>query len=111
VTSQYDPEDHDPAGARARTRLAWTRTALAFAALGAVVLKTSVATGITILALAPVSWHIGRLSGSAATGKPRARQLLLIAVAVTAFALAVLILVLLGHGRSAGFHPPLRRLG
>ena len=35
----------DPGRARARTRLAWTRTALAFAAIGGVILKRDLAAG------------------------------------------------------------------
>jgi uncharacterized membrane protein YidH (DUF202 family) len=58
-----DPdEDPDPGLARARTSLAWTRTALSFAALGVVVLRKEVIPGLTILATAPAIWQLGRLS-------------------------------------------------
>lgn len=114
MTSSNDPEDVDPVSSRERTKLAWTRTAIAFAALGVAVLKTNVAAGLTVLALTPLVWHIGRLShgaggagGTGAGGKSRPRQLLLISVAVAAVAVTVLVLVILGHGRSSGFHPPL----
>jgi uncharacterized membrane protein YidH (DUF202 family) len=56
-----DP-DPDPGLARARTSLAWTRTALAFAALGAVMLKKEVVPGLIILATAPAIWQLGRLA-------------------------------------------------
>ncbi len=95
--------------ARERTRLAWIRTALAFAALGGAVLKTNVAAGLTVLAMAPLIWLTGRLSRNSAAGKSRPGQLALITLAVTAVALVVLAIVLLGHGKSLGFHPPLRR--
>lgn len=101
-----DPEDVDPALARERTRLAWTRTAIAFAAVGAAVLKTSLAAGITVLALTPLIWQVGRLSHGKGAGTARPGHLLVIAVAVSAVAFVVLLLVLLGHGSSAGFHPP-----
>jgi uncharacterized membrane protein YidH (DUF202 family) len=107
MTEPDDPEDVDPGTARERTTLAWTRTAIAFAAVGGAVLKTNVAAGLTVLALAPVVWQVGRLSGHA-PGHARPRQLLLTALAVTAVALVVLAVVLLSHGRSPGFHPPSR---
>ena len=57
-----DHEDGDPGLARARTSLAWTRTALSFAAVGGVVLKKDVIVGLVILAAVPVIWQIGRLA-------------------------------------------------
>ena len=104
-----DPEDVDPAQVRERTRLAWTRTAIAFAALGAAVLKTSVVAGVTVLALAPLIWQMGHLSHGKSAGTARPWPLLVIAALVATVALAALLLVLLGHGGSAGFHPPDRR--
>ena len=56
-----DYEDADPGLARMRTSLAWTRTALSFAAVGGVALKKDVIAGLLILAAAPVIWRVGRL--------------------------------------------------
>jgi uncharacterized membrane protein YidH (DUF202 family) len=40
MTPADDIEDADPGLARARTALSWTRTAISFAAVGAVILKS-----------------------------------------------------------------------
>lgn len=96
-----EPEERDPGLARARTSLAWTRTALAFAALGGTVLKVNVVSGLIILAIAPLVWHLGRASGSRlrgtdlpAVGVTRIRLITVSIVGVSAIALVV---ALLGH--------------
>jgi uncharacterized membrane protein YidH (DUF202 family) len=61
TTGQDDHEDADPGLARARTSLAWTRTALSFGAVGVVVLKKDVIAGLIIIAAAPVIWQLGHL--------------------------------------------------
>jgi len=86
TTSQDDQEDADPGLAQARTSLAWTRTALSFAAVGGVTLKKDVVAGLLILAAAPVIWRIGRL----AYHHPARLRLVTVAiVAVSAVALGV----------------------
>lgn len=52
----------DPGLARERTALAWTRTALSFAAVGGVVLKREIIAGLILLALAPAIYLLGRLA-------------------------------------------------
>lgn len=89
----------DPGLARARTSLAWTRTALSFAVLGGVILKRELAAGFVVLALSCLVWLVGRLA--VAPGQPgqvRARPgpLLVISIAVTGVAIAALMLALLG---------------
>lgn len=56
-----DPEDRDPGVARERTALAWTRTAISFAAVGGVVLKKDLIPGLILLVVALVIWQLGRL--------------------------------------------------
>ncbi len=91
-----DPEDLDPGLARARTQLAWTRTAISFAAVGAFIIKTSLAAGLTVLAMSPLIWGVGSLSTDTAAAGARPRRLLLITVTVTAVSLVTLVVAL--HG-------------
>ena len=62
TTSPPGRDDADPGLARARTSLAWTRTALSFAAVGAVALKKDVIAGLLIIATVPVIWRLGRIA-------------------------------------------------
>lgn len=95
-----DPEERDVGLARERTSLAWTRTAIAFGAVGGAVLKANVITGLIILALAPVVWHLGRVSRGSASraGLPfvTPTRLFLITVAIVAVALICLAVAIFG---------------
>ncbi len=103
-----DPEERDSGLARERTSLSWTRTAIAFAALGGTVLKVNLATGLVILAIAPVIWQLGRVSrgaaaAAAAAGRPpamagvSATRLFLITVSIVGVALLCLVIAILGR--------------
>jgi uncharacterized membrane protein YidH (DUF202 family) len=81
-----DIEDADPGLARVRTSLAWTRTALSFAAVGGVTLRKDVIAGLLIMATAPVIWRLGRL---AYHHPARLRLVTAAIVAVSLVALAV----------------------
>ena len=90
TTSQHDDEDADPGLARVRTSLAWTRTALSFAAVGGVMLKKDIIPGLLILATAPVIWRLGPL----AYHHPARLKLVTAAIVVVA---AVALVVALTH--------------
>ena len=78
----------DPGLARDRTSLAWTRTAISFAAVGGVVLKKEVIPGLILLALTPVIWRLGRLAYR------RQDKLKLVTATVVAVALVALVVAL-----------------
>jgi uncharacterized membrane protein YidH (DUF202 family) len=68
-----------------RTTLAWTRTAISFAAVGGVVLKREVIPGLILLAVVPVIYAVGRL----AYGRPG--KLKLVTATIVAVALVALV--------------------
>jgi uncharacterized membrane protein YidH (DUF202 family) len=98
-----DPEERAAGLARERTSLSWTRTAIAFAALGGTVLRVNVATGLIILVIAPVIWQLGRVSRGGTAGQPpamaevSATRLFLITVSIVGVALLCLVIAILGR--------------
>jgi len=98
-----DIEDVDPALARERTDLSWTRTAISFAAVGVTILKLRPVVGAPIMIFSAVIWAIGRLARPRRDPHQAARRMLLVTVAVTALALAAAALTLFGHA-SGGLH-------
>ena len=88
----------DPGLARERTELAWTRTAIGFAALGAALLRYRPVVGLPVLVLSAVVWRLGRLPGTAGAGEVRGRRLLLITVTTVGVSLVALVLSFLGPG-------------
>jgi uncharacterized membrane protein YidH (DUF202 family) len=90
TAGQDDHEDADPGLARERTSLAWTRTALSFAAVGGVLLKRDVAAGLAVMATVPVIWEVGRLANlHPDPGRLRLVTVTIVAVALVALAVAV----------------------
>ena len=81
-------EESDPGLARARTSLAWTRTALSFAAVGGVVLKEDLIPALLIMAAAPVIWQLGRLDHHL-PGRLRLVTATIVVVSLVALAVAV----------------------
>ena len=88
MTSPPEREDADPGLARVRTSLAWTRTALSFAAVGGVALRKDVIAGLLIIASAPVIWRLGRLAHH------RPGRIMLITAAIVAVAIVALVVAL-----------------
>ena len=88
MVSRPDDEDGDPGLARARTSMAWTRTALSFAAVGGVVLKKDLIPGLLILAAVPVIWQVGRLAHHL-PGRLGLVTVTIVAVALVALAVSV----------------------
>jgi uncharacterized membrane protein YidH (DUF202 family) len=89
-------EDRDPGLARERTALAWTRTAMAVAAVGGAILKRNVPIGMAVLAMSPLIWASARLRGKAPVARPG--RLLLITVAIVVVAIAALVAAFLAPG-------------
>jgi len=86
-----------------RTMLAWTRTIVAFVAIGAAVAKLRPLAGIPIVIVGAALWPVARprTSGdAAASARARVRA---VTAAITAVAVLSLLIALAGRG-SAGFH-------
>jgi hypothetical protein len=87
--------------------MAWTRTALAFTAVGGVILKTSVPAGLAVLVTCPLVWVAGRLGGPsprAAAGAgpiPFARRFRLITLTIVVVAVIALVVSVFARGRAA----------
>lgn len=86
-----EPDERDHGLARERTRLAWGRTALSFAAVGGIVAKSELLPGLVILAMAAAVWQLGRM-----TWPNRPRLITTAIVAVTLIALIVALLTATG---------------
>jgi uncharacterized membrane protein YidH (DUF202 family) len=89
TTTPPGRDDADPGLARARTSLAWTRTALSFAAVGAVALKKDVIAGVLIIATVPVIWRLGRIAHHR-PGRLRLVTATIVAVSVVALVVALI---------------------
>jgi len=92
MSTPEDIEDLDPGRARERTELAWTRTAISFAAIGALMLKQLPMAGLPILLIGALVYFLGRMIRPhvRTRGHEHGRGLLLITAGVTLVAFAAL---------------------
>jgi uncharacterized membrane protein YidH (DUF202 family) len=89
MTTPSPSGPRDPGLARERTALAWTRTAISFAAVGGIVLKRALIPGLILLALAPAIYVLGRLAYT----RPEKHKLVtgtIVAVALVALVVAII---------------------
>jgi uncharacterized membrane protein YidH (DUF202 family) len=93
-STRPQPPVTDPAN---RTRLAWTRTAVAFAAIGGAMLKLSPVAGGVVLVLSLPIWAVARRSGGTGGSVPAPRGLRLVTVTVVIVALAALVVAIFGR--------------
>jgi uncharacterized membrane protein YidH (DUF202 family) len=99
VTTGRGDHDADPEAApglaKERTDLAWTRTAISFAAAGAAILKSHLIPGVIVLALGLATWGLRRVFPAfSADDTARQRRLLLVTIAVTTVAIVALVVAI-----------------
>jgi uncharacterized membrane protein YidH (DUF202 family) len=95
-----DIEAADPGLARARTRLAWTRSSISFAAIGVALLKDKPVIGGPVLILSAAIWSIGLMPADLSqTGRANLtrRRVQLVTAGVILIALAALAIAFLGR--------------
>ncbi len=79
--------------------MAWARTALAFGAVGGIILKTSVIPGLVVLAMTPVVYVLGALARPDAHAGHSAGRLRLISATIVMVAVVALAVAVFASGR------------
>jgi uncharacterized membrane protein YidH (DUF202 family) len=104
-----DVEDADPTFAGQRTQLAWSRTGIAFMALGGAVIRDVPGAGVLIVALGVAVWLAGyverrtaRTKGGVALAGERRRALLFLATLTALMSVVALAIALFVPGRNLG---------
>lgn len=96
-----DPDEPGVGDPASRTRLSWTRTAIAFAAIGAAMLKSSPIAGAVVIALSLPIWTVAHRVRHSEDAASAASGLALVAVTVVLVAIAALGVALFGHSPSS----------
>jgi len=99
-----DTNDVEPGSAQDRTDLAWTRSSIAFLALGIAILKFRPMVGIPVLAIGLVVWLVGLLPRTGGREPMASRRVLLVTIAVNCLAVVALVITLAGPS-SRGMRP------
>jgi uncharacterized membrane protein YidH (DUF202 family) len=81
-----------------RTRLSWTRTAIAYTAISVAILKSNLVAGLVVLAMSPPIWILGRLASGTADAAVSARRFRLITVTIVVVAAAAVVVTLTARG-------------
>ena len=92
-----DIEDVDPGLARERTKLAWTRSSVSFAAIGVLILKTRPLIGAPVLVLSAVIWSLGLTRRKPRRAGVAPKRVFFVAICVLVIATAALVLALTAH--------------
>jgi len=92
-----DIENADPGLARERTRLAWTRSSISFAAIGVLILKSRPLIGASLLILSAVIWSIGLTRRKPGRAGVAPKRVLFVMICVLVVAAAALTIALAGH--------------
>jgi len=90
-----DIEDADPGLARERTKLAWTRSSVSFAAIGVLILKARPLIGAPVLLLSAAVWSIGLVRRTPSRAGVAPKRVLFVAICVLAVAIVALTLALI----------------
>jgi uncharacterized membrane protein YidH (DUF202 family) len=88
------PAAIDPAN---RTRLAWTRTAVAFLAIGGAMLKSSPVAGFAVLLTSLPVWAVARRTDRTRLAASSPSGLRLVTATVVLVALVALVVAIFGH--------------
>lgn len=96
-SAREDIEDADPGLARERTKLAWTRSSVSFAAIGVLILKTRPLIGAPLLILSAVIWSIGLMRRTPGRAGVAPKRVLFVAICVMVVGVVALTLTLAGH--------------
>jgi hypothetical protein len=107
-----DIEDGDPGLARERTKLAWTRSSISFAAIGVLIGKTRPLIGAPLLILSAIIWSIGlvrRTPGQAGVAAKRVLFVMICVLVIAAVALTVALTAHSPHGLRLSRYGAIRR--